>query len=183
MTGNMSISMHLCKIYEMMISYRAASHWIIKYYLSIEEDLKLSLAVVMSLMVAGIWQGCLSLAPLLFHPRSSTSATSPSWWPDGSRNHNYTVRHNHVNRAALGERQQRHLLFPLVLTRTRVSVMFAEWATLCMRDLSWERGCPGLAYQWPQWQMCCLIPGLAAALAGVNINWLSVSCREDALPM
>ena len=103
---HVSISIHLCKIYEVMISCRAVSHWISNWYLSIEEDLKQSLAVIVSLMVAGTWQCCPSLSLLLSHPRPSTSAKSPSWRPDSSHSHNHTVRRNHVSRAALGERQQ-----------------------------------------------------------------------------
>lgn len=53
----------------------------------------------------------------------------------------------------------------------------------CGRDWSGERGCPSLAFQWPQWQMCYLIPELAEAPAGVDIKWLAVSRRENAPPM
>lgn len=140
-------------------------------------------------MSISVPHGCCHLTGLsimvssAFHRHSSNLAKSLSWWSDSSRSNNYSICITIMSTRRPSEEDKTRSFFFLFHTQARVSVMFAEWATHCFRDQRWERGYPGLAYQWPQWQMCCLIRELAAAPAGLNIKWFTVSRRENAPSM
>ena len=145
------------------------------YYLSNEDSLEPFCVKISHQVGHGYWHltGPSIKVSSAFHLRSYNPAKSLSWWSDCSHSNNYTVCVRVMSTKESLEEDKG------IFYSHRPE---CQSCSLCGRQTAWRRDW-SLADQWPQWQMCCLIPELAAAPAGVNINWLTVSRRVRAPPM
>lgn len=172
----------ICEIMTKDAKYNAVCHWIVNCYLSTKEGLKVFYVNISHHVPHVCWH---LTGPSIM----ASSAFILTHLPQQTACHDGLTVHTamtilYVSQSCQPSEEDNSISF-CSLPRTDTECLSCSSSR---RQTAWETGasewgCPGLAYQWPQWQMCCLIPELAAALAGVNMNWLTLSRSENPPPM